>query len=212
MMRQSTRNSRCFQGLFTIHAKDSPPDKTRKPAPSLGDRVFSQTLIRLLVVKKGRGMIDILADLQSAKWWVSVFIGSFLMSVVGAYFVRFLDNQLAKTSTWWWNRRKAVDTQYIADLESIGSDPRNERIYSNLETRSRLQAIENLAQFLGVSILLIIFAIMAFPGCVLFPFALLFLFFWFGFVHYSRVARRVERLLADFYSTTSLNESIQRKK
>lgn len=156
-------------------------------------------------------MTDVLADLQSARWWVSVFIGSFLVSIVGAYFVRFLDNQLAKSSMWWWNRRKAVDTQYKADLESIGSDPRNESIYSNLETRSRLKAIENLAQFLAMAIILIIFAIMAFPGWVLFPFALLFLFSWFGFVHYSRVANRVERLLADFYSTTSLNEYREKK-
>jgi predicted PurR-regulated permease PerM len=149
-------------------------------------------------------MTEFLKSFQTPNTWTGVILVGILVTIFTTYLIRFFD---ARRSS----RQKDADRKYKADLDRLRADQRHEKIFSNLETRSRLQAIEQLVQFCAVTILLMILAIMGYPGWLLFPFGLFFAFSWFVFVHFSRAARRVERLLTEFYSTTPLQDEIQKK-
>ncbi len=132
-------------------------------------------------------------------------IASIVVTIITTYLIRWFDASRSQ-------QQKDADSKYKADFDRLQSNrQRYEKVFSNLETRARLQAIEQLVQFSAVIILMMILSIFGYPGWLQIPFGIVFAFSWFGYVHFSRAARRLERLLTDSYSTIPLQDEIEKK-
>lgn len=149
-------------------------------------------------------MTEFLNGLETPNTWTGSIILTIVVTIITTYGIRWFDASRSQ-------KQKDADSKYQGDLDRLRSDQRYVKIFSDLETRSRLKALEQLGQLSIAMIILLILSIFGYSGWLQFPFGLLYASSWFGFVHFSRAARRVEKLLTDFYSSTPLQGEIEKK-
>lgn len=147
-------------------------------------------------------MSEFLARFQSMESWEGVTFLTIMVTLITTYALRWIDNCLLTFSGWWREKRKSADSNYKSDLESLFADPQKEKIFTNSETRSRLQAIQSSLQAFAMFFLAFFFDFLGSPGWVTSPAFLLGGFFWVFYIYHTNYAHRTQRLLNDFYNST----------
>lgn len=154
---------------------------------------------------------EILNDLHSFHWWVSVVLVGVAASIIGNFCFRFIDVILKSTFDWWDKRQKATDSRFQKELEELVKAPQHEKIVRIAENRARLKATENIVMSILWVLMNFVAAIFGAPkwlGAILLAG---FILSWISYVYYSRIARRLERLLNQFYLTVGFVEDSERR-
>ena len=80
-------------------------------------------------------MDELLQNLSSPAWWVSVVVAGVVVNVVAHYLRQLLDSRLARVSTRWAARRDARQRQRASLLAALKASEHKQLLYATSEVR-----------------------------------------------------------------------------
>ena len=149
-------------------------------------------------------MSNFYTDLQTPYWWVSVIIVGIIVSIVGNVLTKIFASKIKCFKDWRDERAKADDKNFKKDLESLRSDPQQEKVLLHNEIRQRLFSLECLVHSIFLFFMFSILFFSNVPKWVSLVAIFLFVLTWLGYWSFSFLSRRSERLLNEFYSSNTL--------
>jgi hypothetical protein len=142
-------------------------------------------------------MSDLIADLESARWWMSVVVAGILVNIAATYLTKLLDSRLTKASTWWRSKGASAERERLTTLEALRKNPHEQALLGAGEVRLRLRSLVFLVQAAAMGVLIVLFVTIGIPNWLVMPAIALFAVLWYAYVHQSRLADRAASLLSE---------------
>src|SRR6266436_9745534 len=109
-------------------------------------------------------MDDLITDLRSPQWWMSVVVAGILVNLAAGYLLKLLDARLAKASSWWRRKRESAVRERAAAVDALQTDRNQQARLEASEIRYRLRSLVSLVQAIGMGLLFVLFATVGAPA------------------------------------------------
>ena len=144
-------------------------------------------------------MDDLIADLGSPRWWVSVVVAGILVNIAATYLTKLLDARLTRASAWWRRKKASAEQERLATLDAFRADRQKQTVLAAAEVRCRLRSLVFLVQAIGMALLLVVFSTVGAPRWLVMLATALFAILWYAYVQQSRLADRASSLLVEVH-------------
>lgn len=86
-------------------------------------------------------MEEIISELASPKWWVSVVVAGIVINLVAAYIKPSFDKVFSSFSSWWRNRTNSKNEEREKYIKKLSNDPHLQVMESLDELRQRNRSV-----------------------------------------------------------------------
>jgi len=84
-------------------------------------------------------MDDLIADLGTPRWWMSVVVAGILVNIAATYLMKLVDPRLTRASAWWRRKKAPAEEERLATLDALRADPQRQSLLAASEVRCRLR-------------------------------------------------------------------------
>ena len=102
-------------------------------------------------------MKNLLTNISSVYWWISVVVVGIVINLASAYLKTKLDTNLSNASSWWRKRSEAHKARRAKDLKRLTDNPHDQMLLAFGEMRDRIRAV---SQFIIASLCFVVVALL----------------------------------------------------